>query len=207
MRFIATFIISIVIITVAVAGFAYSGWYDVSATSPHGGAVAWLLSTTSHASARARASTIRVPELSGEGRLLAGASDFDAMCAGCHGAPGVERGAVGQGLNPPAPGLDESAEHLTAAELFWVTKHGIRMTGMPAWGVTHDDEALWSVVAFVTALPEMDANRYQDLLARAKDQRMGHHAPGRLDQQRSTDDRPGKPTSEEDSHDHADHPH
>jgi hypothetical protein len=32
---------------------------------------------------------------------------------------------------------------------------GIKMTGMPAWGVTHDDELLWDVVAFVRKLPEL----------------------------------------------------
>jgi mono/diheme cytochrome c family protein len=207
MRFIAAFIITVVIIALAVVGFAYSGWYDVSATSPHGGAVAWLLSTTSHASVERRAGDIRVPDLSGEDRLLAGASDFDAMCAGCHGAPGQERGPVGQGLNPSPPDLEHAAEHLTAAELFWVTKHGIRMTGMPAWGVTHDDEALWPVVAFVRHLPELDAGRYQDMLARARARGTGHHGAGEDERPEPARRYAAEPADADDGHDHGDHPH
>jgi len=82
---------------------------------------------------------------------------------------------MGQGLNPSAPDLADSAAHLSPAELFWVTKHGIKMTGMPAWGVTHDDDALWPVVALLARLPELDADSYQALLASAEG--VGHHEP------------------------------
>jgi hypothetical protein len=83
---------------------------------------------------------------------------------------------MGQGLNPPPPDLADSAAHMTPAELFWVTKNGIKMTGMPAWGATHADEALWPVVAFMTRLPELDGAGYAALLAEA--QGHGHHAVG-----------------------------
>jgi hypothetical protein len=96
---------------------------------------------------------------------------FIAVCV-----PGRSPGLWARGPSPP--GLDHAAEHLTTAELFWVTKHGIKMTGMPAWGVTHDDEALWPVVAFVRNLPDMDAARCQDMLAQAKARHIGHHGPG-----------------------------
>ena len=56
---------------------------------------------------------------------------------------------------------------MTAAEQFWVIKHGIKMTGMPAWGVTHDDEILWDVVAFLGKMPELTAQQYQDLVKSA----------------------------------------
>jgi hypothetical protein len=88
--------------------------------------------------------------------------------------PSKDPEAMGQGLNPPAPDLAEEAAELTPAELFWVTKNGIRMTGMPAWGATHDDESIWPVVAFMTRLPDLDASAYQELLASAEGQ--GHHA-------------------------------
>ncbi len=161
---------------IVTAGFAYSGLYDVSASSPHSGVVNWLLSTTSRASIERHASNVNVPDLSNESLARAGINDFNAMCIGCHGAPGQAPEAMGQGLNPPAPDLAESAAHMNPAELFWVTKHGIRMTGMPAWGATHGDEALWPVVAFMTLLPELDAVRYQVLLASADG--VGHHEAG-----------------------------
>jgi len=156
-----------------VIGFAYSGLYDIAASSPHGGFTSWLLSTTSDASIERRADDVSVPNLDDDKLILAGINDFDSMCIDCHGAPGKKPAALGQGLNPPAPDLAEEAAEMTPAELFWVTKHGIKMTGMPAWGATHDDDALWPVVAFMIRLPDLDADGYQALLARAEGQ--GHH--------------------------------
>jgi mono/diheme cytochrome c family protein len=48
-----------------------------------------------------------------------------------------------------------------------VVKHGLKMTGMPAWGVTHNDEQLWDVVAFLRKLPELTAEQYQALVKSA----------------------------------------
>ena len=159
---------------IAIVGFAYSGIYDVSAGSSHSSIVKWLLSTTSHASIKRRAKGIEVPDLSDDAMARAGVNDFNGMCASCHGAPGRDPDAMGQGLNPPAPDLAESAAKLSPAELFWVTKNGIKMTGMPEWGATHDDDAIWPVVALMTRLPELTASQYQKLMDSAAG--MGHHA-------------------------------
>lgn len=176
MKTLITFLAAAVLAAIGAVGFAYSGLYDVSASSAHSGPVGWLLSTTSRASIERHATTVEVPDLSDPALASAGVNDFAAMCAGCHGAPGRSPDALGQGLNPPAPDLAESARQMSAAELFWVTKHGIRMTGMPAWGTSHDDAALWPVVAFMTRLPGLDAEGYQALLASGEG--LGHHGAG-----------------------------
>ncbi len=174
MKTLTKLLIAAALVAIGAIGFAYSGLYDIRASSPHSGPVSWLLSTTSHASIERQAKDVSVPDLSDTALAQAGVNDFDAMCAGCHGAPGKNPEAMGQGLNPPAPDLVESAAQMNPAELFWVTKYGIKMTGMPAWGATHDDDALWPVVAFMTTLPDLDAEGYQALLASATG--MGHHA-------------------------------
>jgi hypothetical protein len=56
---------------------------------------------------------------------------------------------------------------MTAAEEFWVIKHGIKATGMPAWGVTHSDDMLWDVVAFLRKLPDLSPAEYQALVENA----------------------------------------
>ncbi len=178
-------------------GFAYSGLYDVGASSPHSGFVNWLLSTTSHASVERRSRDIEVPDLEAEALQLAGVNDFNGMCAGCHGAPGQDPEAMGQGLNPPAPDLAVSAAEMTPAELFWVTKNGIKMTGMPAWGATHDDDALWPVVALMKKLPDLDAAGYQAFLADAEG--FGHHADNATDDGR--EDSSGDHASNDADHD------
>ena len=179
---------------IAIVGFAYSGIYDVSAGSSHSSMVNWLLSTTSHASIARRAKDIEVPNLSDDAMARAGVNDFNGMCAGCHGAPGRDPEAMGQGLNPPPPDLAESAAEMSPAELFWVTKNGIKMTGMPEWGATHDDDAIWPVVALMTRLPELNASQYQELIDSAGG--MGHHA----------NDSPTEGHPHEDSPDNS-HPH
>ena len=166
--------IAVAIALIAIIGFAYSGIYDVSAGSSHSSIVTWLLSTTSHASIERRAKEIEVPDLSDEALARAGVNDFDGMCASCHGAPGRDPEAMGQGLNPSPPDLAESAAEMSPAELFWVTKNGIKMTGMPEWGATHDDDAIWPVIAFMTRLPDLNETQYQELVDSAGD--MGHHA-------------------------------
>ncbi len=174
MKIIVTFLMVVLFAGVGVIGFAYSGLYDVSASSPHSGLTNWLLSRASHASIERRAGAVDVPDLEVEALVLAGINDFDSMCIGCHGAPGKSPAPVGQGLNPPAPDLAKSAVEMTPAELFWVTKHGIKMTGMPAWGATHDDEAIWPVVAFLTKLPGLNEAGYLEMLNDAMGH--GHHS-------------------------------
>jgi mono/diheme cytochrome c family protein len=200
----------VIIGVVATVGFVYSGFYDVSASSPHSGIVHWLLSTTSRASIERRAKGVEVPNLGDEALALAGVNDFDSMCKGCHGAPGQNPEAMGQGLNPPAPDLAVSAADMTPAALFWVTKNGIKMTGMPAWGVTHDDDALWPVVALVTKLPNLDAAEYQAMLSNAKG--LGHHAENAVDDEHAdaSDDHASNDADngvEEEEHDPSTHEH
>jgi mono/diheme cytochrome c family protein len=195
-KLLVTILILLIVAVTGITGFALSGFYEVGADAPHGKVAGWLLSTASHASVERRAISIDVPDLTDSKLRLAGANDFNAMCADCHGAPGKKPKALGRGLNPRPPDLAVSAAHMTPAQLFWVTKHGIRMTGMPAWGATHDDDALWPVVAFMTALPELGADDYQALLAKAAG--IGHHG--------STGDMPAS-NRPPDAHDHSAHRH
>jgi mono/diheme cytochrome c family protein len=89
------------------------------------------------------------------------------MCVGCHGAPGVDPAELRDGLNPEPPLLAEHAGHLPLNEVFWVIKHGVRMTGMPAWGVTHSDDGIWAIAAFVEKLPAYIALDYQEMRQQA----------------------------------------
>jgi mono/diheme cytochrome c family protein len=85
------------------------------------------------------------------------------MCEHCHGGPGVERDEWASGMRPRPPHLTEEAGEWEPKEVFWLVKHGARMTGMPAFGPTHDDQTLWSIVALVKDLPAMTPERYASL--------------------------------------------
>lgn len=143
--------------------FVYSGEYNVAATQPHYAPVRWALNTVMVNSVRDHAEHVAVPSLEDSALIRRGFSHFEQMCVMCHGAPGVPRGAVGKGLLPVPPELAEVVPRWSLAELFWIVKHGIKMTGMPAWGVTHEDEKLWAIVAFLRMLPETSPAEYQAL--------------------------------------------
>jgi hypothetical protein len=89
------------------------------------------------------------------------------MCEGCHLAPGVGDNELRQGLYPKPPDLTRPRERGPAAT-FWIIKHGLKMSAMPAWGVTHDDRSIWGLVAFLQQLPSMDPTEYRNLTGSAE---------------------------------------
>ena len=156
----------LVLIGAAAVGI-YSGLYNIAADVPHTQPLYWLLETIRERSVEARARDIIVPnDLKDPNRISRGAGQYADMCSGCHLAPGMKRTEISQGLYPRAPELRRTTT-LTPEEQFWVVKHGIKMTGMPAWGVTHADDLLWDVVAFVRKLPELSPEQYETLVKNA----------------------------------------
>src|SRR3546814_17033915 len=88
------------------------------------------------------------------------------MCSGCHLAPCLEKSEIIQGLYPSAPELFREPQR-SAKEQFWIIKHGVKLTAMPAWGKTHSDELIWDMVAFVRQMPKMSPAQYQAVIASA----------------------------------------
>jgi len=155
---------ALVLIASAAALLVYTGVYNVAADIPHSSPVYWLLQTTRQRSIAVRARDVAVPpDLDERKRIAFGAAEYHEMCSGCHLAPGMERTEISRGLYPRAPELRRRSQ-LTPPEEFWVVKHGIKATGMPAWGVTHSDELLWDIVAFLRKLPELTPDQYQALV-------------------------------------------
>ena len=158
---------SLLLFVAAVAVAIYAGLYNIAADVPHTQPVYWLLDTLRERSVAARAQSIAVPNnLDDAKRISRGAGQYAEMCSGCHLAPGMKRTEISQGLYPRAPELRRKTD-LAPAEQFWIVKHGVKMTGMPAWGVTHDDELLWDVVAFVRKLPELTPEQYETMVKNA----------------------------------------
>jgi len=180
-------LLAILIFVLAVLGtglaLIYSGVYNIAATGEHHPLVTWVLDTTMVHSVRQRAGEFQVPDLNAPERLRVGFQHFQKTCVMCHGAPGVARGVVGEGLLPRPPALNHAAREWSPTELFWILKHGIRLSGMPAFGSRHDEDTLWSLVAFVNELPNITADEYRELQQRAGERDALHnhrHAPRRF---------------------------
>ena len=159
--------------------YIYSGHYNIAADQPHWFATTKIITALRDRSIERRTRDIAIPDLEDPGLTLKGAGQYDAMCAGCHLAPGLGNSEIRRGLYPEPPDL--SRTRIDPANAFWVIKHGIKMTGMPAWGRTHDDITLWSIVAFINKLHGMTPEAYREIVRETKadvDMGSGHGKVG-----------------------------
>lgn len=159
--------VAAILLVAALVGLVviYSGWIDVAASKPEGAITSWVLGTTMDHSVHRHAAGFS-PDLS-RADLNEGAEHYEAMCAVCHGAPGREPTVIAQGLNPDAPDLTEAAGDWTPGEIYWILEHGIKMSGMPAFGKTHTPEQLTNMTAFVVKMQGMTAQEYQKVTGQA----------------------------------------
>ena len=137
-----------------------TGGYNVAATDRHNPIVGWALDTTMHNSVQGQASDLQTPEEITPAMIEAGAGEYKAMCVHCHGGVGEARAEWAMGMRPHPPALATEATEWSQSEVFWIVKHGIKMTGMPAFGPTHDDQTVWNIAAFVNQLPQMSEEEY-----------------------------------------------
>ena len=145
----------------AVLGAIYSGAYDVSATHQHTRPVHWALDTGMRQAVRLRARDVKVPPLDDPALAQRGFLLYRSSCLQCHGAPGVAPEHFARGLMPLPNNLAQTALEWTSAELYWVTKNGLKMTAMPAWEFRYPDEDLWAIVAFLRQLPKLTVGDYE----------------------------------------------
>ncbi|HWX67601.1 MAG TPA: cytochrome c [Rhodanobacter sp.] len=162
---IATVVTMLVVAILAAGAFVCSGIYNIGADDHHTKPVYALMQTLRERSIEQHAKNLAVPNLDDPQLILKGAGQYAAMCTGCHLAPGMADSEIRPGLYPQPPELSKFRPD--PREAFWVIKHGIKMSAMPAWGGSHDDATIWSMVAFLQKLPGMTPAQYKDIVARA----------------------------------------
>jgi hypothetical protein len=136
------------------------------------------------------------------------------MCVACHLAPGAAGTELSQGLYPAPPNLSTQAIR-SPEHAFWVIKHGIKASGMPAWGKSMDDPYIWDMVAFLQAMPTMDAAAYRDLVASSDGHSHGggesmphpHGSSSGGDHHGAVDEGSSAAAHDHSSHDHGAHDH
>lgn len=143
--------------------FAWSGAMQISASSGHWRITDWFLHWVMRNSVRTY-SLFQTPEdpLDDSG-LVSAAGHFRQACQVCHGAPGVRPSPVMQKATPPAPDLARTAVEWRDRELFWIIRHGVKFTGMPAWAVPDRPDEVRRMAAFVRRLPDMTPAQYRAL--------------------------------------------
>ncbi len=144
-----------------------SGWYNVGASTHHSTAVDGVLRLAMERSVRLHARSVTLPKGTNlHDRALAGraADDYREMCLLCHGAPGKKAAFWTAGFDPAAPPLTDRKElGWSDGELYWIIKHGVKDTAMPAFGATHDEDELCALAALTRQLPTMTPPEFEAL--------------------------------------------
>ena len=163
MRVLSAIGVLAIAIGIAAAVFFFGGYYSVAGTTEDPAAVTWALTRVRTASINRHATDKPPASFNDAATVQAGAKAYAMLgCENCHGAPGVKWQKFSEGLHPDPPDLKDVAGELSPAQLFWVIKHGINMTGMPSFEQAGArDDQIWSVVAFVKKLPDVSEADYK----------------------------------------------
>ncbi|MCK9394030.1 MAG: cytochrome c [Methylobacter sp.] len=152
---------------ITVIGLLQAGAINMAADKPHSPVVHRLIEWARERSiARGAADIVPPADLSDAGRIRRGAGNYDAMCASCHLSPGSEDSEIRKGLYPTPPNLSKPTNAAdsdrTDARRFWIIKHGIKASGMPAWSKGGmEDEAIWDLTAFLKIMPSLSLEEYR----------------------------------------------
>ncbi|MES2119376.1 MAG: cytochrome c [Pseudomonadota bacterium] len=164
-----TFVLIALVVVSAFAGiFTYAGIYNIGADQPHSKFVYNTLDMFRERAVKHHArGIVAPPDLNSQARIATGAGLYNEMCSGCHQGPGLEKTDLAAGLYPQAPQLARGDGGHTPGEQFWTIKHGVKLSAMPAWGRTHNDQLIWDMVAFLQKLPKLTPEQYKAIVASA----------------------------------------
>ena len=163
-KIILTVLITIAVLIAGVFTYIKSGSYDISQLSKHNDLTKWMIKQTTKKSIKKRMFDNSIPpNITDSTLLITGFSHYNAICVQCHGAPGVKEWEMVEGLYPKPPKIYKHKEPEGLQETFWIIKNGIKMTSMPGYGPTYDDQSIWAMTVFVAEkLYKMSAEEYQD---------------------------------------------
>lgn len=162
-RWLLTFMVLLGVLGVGGFLVAVSGIVPIKASSGHWEITAWFLNFSKERSVATHTIGKKAPPLDAPWLVLKGAAHYETGCRSCHGSPNTAQPRVAKRMTPTPPPLTKSSHEWEATELFYIVKHGIKLTGMPAWPAEKRDDEVWAMVAFLQALPNMDSKEYTRL--------------------------------------------
>lgn len=148
-KFVLGAVATLVVLAGSVLLYLWLGLFPVGADNPPGRIEHALAKMAADAYVARNQPDQKNPAQPTPANLIEGAQEYEAHCAVCHGGAAKKVSPLKTNFSPPVPQIINKIPHDDDAPLFWVTKHGIRMTGMPAWNGVLSDDAIWKVIAFV----------------------------------------------------------
>jgi cytochrome c553 len=141
-----------------------TGLVPITASSGHWGVTRALLVFSKQRSVATHAPEELAIDLEDPALVLKGAGHYHTACLPCHGSPEAAYfPRIAKALTAPPPYLPETVPEWEPEELFYIVKHGIKFTGMPAWPSQHRDDEVRAMVAFLVKLPGLDKEGYRRL--------------------------------------------
>lgn len=147
--------------------FMYTGLYNIAGDEPHTPPVRWALIEGRTRSVRFHSRNIQAPALRDPELISRGFGLYRQNCQICHGAPGVARAQAGRGIQPTPPPMMTASFNWTDAQIYWILSNGLKLSGMPAFGVRLGERERWAIVAFIRRMQWMSPADYHEWSAAA----------------------------------------
>jgi len=164
--FLLGFLAAIVILPLSAATFLRLGFADVNGDAdPPVWEKRFMYTAVHRAIARRGGGSAETPATTDE-RLVAGGKLYLNGCAGCHGELGKPF-EEDRSLYPRAPQLPHIGTQYTEPQIYWIVKHGIRMTAMSAYGRFYSEQELWSIAAFIHQIRSLPPGVRERILAKS----------------------------------------
>jgi len=106
-------------------------------------------------STKRNAADLKNPVLPSDINLLDGMRTYKTYCSGCHGDSAQPKSPLADSFYPPAPQFLQDIPDMPDNQNFYIIKHGIRFTGMPAWQKLASDEQIWKVATFLSKMDKL----------------------------------------------------
>jgi cytochrome c553 len=142
---------------------AASGIIPIKASSGHWAITRWFLNFSKERSVATHTLGLEAPSLDEPWMVLKGAGHYETGCRPCHGNPALPQPRIAWKMTPSPPYLPPRISMWEPDELFYIVKHGIKFTGMPAWPAHQRDDEVWAMVAFLRKFPKLDVEEYRRL--------------------------------------------
>ena len=115
-----------------------------------------------HAAVKRSAANLSAPAPATDESIIAGGKLYVMGCMGCHGELGKPY-AEDHANFPPVPQLPHVGTRYSEPEIYWIIKHGIRMTAMSAYGPFYKEDQLWSLAAFIRRIDKLTPAEIQSI--------------------------------------------
>jgi len=154
--FIAGIIFTLLILSASAYISVIKGWIPANADDSPGTLETWAAHQSLRATIQREMPKGPVPIALTDENILKGIHLYAANCAVCHGASDAEPSNIANGLFQHAPQLaDHGVTDDPEGKIYWFIKHGVRLTGMPAFNGNLTDEQIWQIVLFLKHMDEL----------------------------------------------------